>query len=62
MDWQQTISLVIVALSAVLLVRGEIQKRKRAKLTGCGHDCGCGESAPVDEEVFTISTKQRYQQ
>jgi hypothetical protein len=62
MDWQQIISLGIVALSSVLLVRSEIQKRKRAKLTGCGHDCGCGESAPVDEEIFTIATKQRYQQ
>jgi hypothetical protein len=61
-DWQQIVSLGIVILSAVLLVRGEIQKRRRAKLTGCGLDCGCGEPAPGDEEIFTIATKQRYQQ
>jgi hypothetical protein len=61
-DWQQIVSLGIVALSAVLLVRSEIEKRKRAKLTGCGHDCGCGESAPVSEEIFTVAPKQRHQQ
>ena len=62
MDWQQIISLGIVALSAVLLVRTEIQKRKRARLTGCGHDCGCGEPAAADEEIFTITKSQRFQQ
>jgi hypothetical protein len=61
-DWQQIISLGIVALSASLLVRNEIQKKKRAKLAGCGHDCGCEGSASVEEEIFTTAAKRRYQQ
>ncbi len=41
MDWQQICSLAIVALTAVLLVRSEVKKRRRARLTGCSGDCGC---------------------
>ena len=61
MDLQQILSLGIVALSAVLLVRSEIQKRKRARLTGCAQECGCKESAAVEEEIFNITKPQRHQ-
>ncbi len=37
MDWQQAASLAIVAVTAVLLVRGKIRARKIGS-----HDC-CGE-------------------
>ncbi len=41
MDWQQITSLAIVTFTAVLLVRHEVRKHRRAKLRACGHDCGC---------------------
>jgi len=43
MDWQQVASLVIVALTAVLLVRSEVRRRRGARLRACGHDCGCAD-------------------
>ena len=44
MDTQQIISLSIVALAAILLVRRQVRKHRRAKLRPCGHDCGCATS------------------
>lgn len=41
MDWQQVTSLAIVALTAILLVRHEVRKSRRAKLRACGQECGC---------------------
>ncbi|MBI5471470.1 MAG: hypothetical protein HY961_03905 [Ignavibacteriae bacterium] len=49
MDWQQASSLVIVATTAVLLVRHQIAKRRRAKLKPCGGNCGC--SSDVLERI-----------
>ena len=42
MDWQQPVSLAVVALTGVLFVRYEIRSRRRAKSRACGADCGCG--------------------
>jgi len=44
-NWQQIASLLVVALSAVLLVRSKIQKRKRGQSGSCGAECGCADSA-----------------
>jgi hypothetical protein len=44
MDWQQLISLCIVAGAVVFLAREEVRRRRRAKLTGCEGDCGCSSS------------------
>lgn len=41
MDWQQVASLGLVAITAVLLVRHEVRKYRRAKLRACGQECGC---------------------
>ncbi len=41
MDWQQIVSLIVVAATAVLLARYAIRRRQRAKVSGCVHDC-CG--------------------
>ncbi len=41
MDWQQAVSLIVVAVTAVLLGRSEIRRRRRARNTPCGVDCGC---------------------
>lgn len=41
MEWQQLTSLVVVAVTAVLLVRSQIKQRRRAGLRACGSDCGC---------------------
>ena len=43
MDWQQAVSLAIVAVTAVLFVRSTI----RARQTGGGHDC-CGECGKLE--------------
>jgi hypothetical protein len=61
-DWQQIVSLGIVAISAFLLVQKEVRKRNRTGSPGCGHDCGCEASSPGDEEIFTITKSQRFQQ
>lgn len=50
MDWQQIISLVVVALTALLLLRSFVRKRKQAALGICAEDCGCS----VNELVKTI--------
>lgn len=44
MDTQQILSLLIVALSAALLVRRQIRRRRAAKSSLCGRgaDCACG--------------------
>jgi hypothetical protein len=38
MDWQQIVSLALVALSAILLTRRLLHARKRSS-TPCGHSC-----------------------
>ncbi len=42
MDWQQPVSLAVVALAGFLFVRHEIRSRKRSRSRACGSDCGCG--------------------
>ncbi len=39
MDWQQIVSLIVVAATAVLLTRYAIRRRQRAKVRGCVHNC-----------------------
>jgi hypothetical protein len=39
MDWQQAASLVIVAVTAVLLVRGKLRTREPSALDCC-NECG----------------------
>jgi hypothetical protein len=48
MDWQQIVSLIVVAATAVLLARYEITRRQRAKLGGCVRDC-CGATSETLE-------------
>jgi hypothetical protein len=43
-DWQQILSLFIVALAAFLLVRNGVRKRRRVALSACAEDCGCSGS------------------
>lgn len=49
MDWQQIVSLVIVAVTFVLLFRSEVRRRRRARMRACGHDCGC--SSRILEQI-----------
>jgi hypothetical protein len=51
MDWQQIASLLIVGVAGFLLVRGEIRRRKRARMRACGQDCGCSSSEALKEIV-----------
>ena len=44
MDWQQIVSLIVVAATAVLLVRHEMKKRQQTKLRPCARHCGCSSS------------------
>gem|GEM_PF-2714853 len=55
-DWQQLISLGIVAVSAALLVRNQLRKRKRARLNPCDSGCGCTPSAPPDKKLVGRGT------
>lgn len=48
-DWQQIAALAIVAVSAALLVRAQIVKRRRAKASPCGADCGCEALKSIEE-------------
>ncbi len=48
MDWQQITSLCIVALSAVLLVRGSLVKKKRSGSAACGSCDTCGTCGTKD--------------
>jgi len=54
-DWQQLISLGIVAVSAALLVRNQLRKRKR--LNACDSGCGCSPSAPPDKKLVGHGTE-----
>jgi hypothetical protein len=44
MNWQQIISLAIVALTAVLLLRSLVQKRRQSAFGSCEDGCGCSAS------------------
>jgi hypothetical protein len=57
-DWQQIVSLGIVALSVTLLVRNQIQKRKRAQLGSCDSDCGCASSASPAKKSLSPRTEK----
>ena len=46
MDWQQIITLTIVSVTAFLLIRYEIRKR-RMKKHGCGPACSCEPPAGI---------------
>lgn len=57
MDWQQVASLIVVAVTAVLLVRSEVRRRRRARMRACGHDCGC--SARMLEQIRAEAASSR---
>ena len=62
MDWQQMVSLVIVALAAGLLVRSWIRQRKFsfARDTHCGCSAA-GDSTPQSSIVFHARKGERPQ-
>ena len=50
MNWQQPVSLAVVALTGFLFVRHEIRVRRRARNRACGSgDCACGETGGAGE-------------
>ena len=57
-DWQEIVSLGIVALSAALLVRNQFQKRKQAQLNSCDSECGCAGSAPPAKKSLSPRTEK----
>ena len=50
MDWQQLISLVIVAAAAALMARGAFARKRRT--SACGGGCGCSGGAKPENQVF----------
>lgn len=66
MDWQQIASLAVVALSAALLVRRQIRKRRRAAFSPCGRgaDCGCSTThVSYSEQIkYTVKTDSAHQE
>jgi len=59
MGWQQLLSLIVVAVAAVLLVWGKVRRRKFS-FGGQGH-CGCGAAgqAPKSSIVFHARRGER---
>jgi hypothetical protein len=52
MDWQQPVSLAVVAFTGYLFVRYEIRSRRKSRSRLCGSDCACGagdEGTPITE-------------
>jgi hypothetical protein len=42
MDWQQPVSLAVVAFTGYFFVRYQIRSRRKSRSRACGSDCGCG--------------------
>jgi hypothetical protein len=59
MDWQQITSLFIVAISALLLARHGLKKRKRVAAGLCGGECGCTSAPPLAEQLGKMREEQR---
>ena len=56
MNWQQPVSLAVVAITGFLFVRHEIRVRKRARNRACGSgDCGCGETGGWKWPLFQVA-------
>jgi hypothetical protein len=56
MDWQQPVSLAVVAFAGYFFVRHEIRARRKSRSRACGSDCGCGagdEERPATENPGT---------
>ncbi len=41
MDWQQIVSLTVVAAAFAFIVRRELRKHRRRKAVPCAGDCSC---------------------
>jgi hypothetical protein len=56
MDWQQLVSLAIVAITAVVLSRGKFRRRKFS----FGHDtpCGCAASHEVPQHSIVFRARK----
>ncbi len=54
MNWQQIVSLGIVAVTVFLIVRSYVRRVKQAALGICTDDCGCS----VNELVKKIPEEQ----
>ena len=58
MDWQQVVSICIVALSASLIAVRQVRKHRRAKSRPCGHDCGCAQTGSSYSDKITFKLKE----
>jgi hypothetical protein len=54
MDWQQAASLAIVALTAVLFVRGRMRDSKRGAHDCCGE---CGKLETLQRKGYVVEQK-----
>ena len=55
MDWQQPVSLAVVAITGFLFVRFEIRSRRKSRSRACGSDCGCqGEKLKMEDGKLRI--------
>ena len=51
---------MIVALSAVLLVRNTILKKRKAAELGCATDCGCTDSHDLPTKQAVGISQEKY--
>ena len=55
MDWQQPVSLAVVAFAGYFFVRSQIRSRRKSRSRGCGSDCGCGREEGLKMEDGKLS-------
>jgi hypothetical protein len=41
MDWQQPVSLAVVAVTGFFFIRHQVRSRRKSRSRPCGADCGC---------------------
>ena len=59
MDWQQPVSLAVVALAGFYVMRRGIRSHRRARSRLCGSDCGCGAGDEVRPEPESSRANRR---
>ena len=57
MDLQAILACAVVAVAFLLLVRGAVVRRRRARAGLCGGSCGCETRSPFAERVKRLGLK-----
>lgn len=61
MDWQQPVSLAVVAVTGFFFIRQQVRSRRKSRSRPCGAECACGagdEEKPAEEHSRTKGGNQ----